>query len=160
MAFNACIWSCENTSHSHIRTTVSLRLIFLGTSPGSSIPRMAIALIYDHVGTNPTVVSEWLSTHIWHGRNQSSHHDRMAHPLHLTMERTNPLTMTEWLSPYIWPWKEPILSPCQNGSRTHHFPLGKILIWRTPNFSLKYSKFTLANGFVNTSTICLSIATY
>ena len=38
-----------------------------------------------------------LSTHIYHGRNQSSHHDRMAQPLHLTMEGTNPLTMLEWL---------------------------------------------------------------
>ena len=46
------------------------------------------------------------------------------------MEGSNPITMTEWLSPYIWPthqngywsqqlcltWKEPILSPWQNGS--------------------------------------------
>ena len=59
----------------------------------------------DHVGTNPTVISEWLSTHIWHGRN------------------LNPLTMTEWISPYIWPWKELNPLPCQNGSRSHHFPL-------------------------------------
>ena len=29
-------------------------------------------------------------THIWHGRNQSSHHERMAHPLHLTYS-------SEWL---------------------------------------------------------------
>ena len=76
---------------------------------------MEIALISDHVGTNPIVISEWLSTHICHGRNQYSHHERMAQPLHLTyssewlwisalisnMEGTNPLTMTEWLSPYI-----------------------------------------------------------
>ena len=59
---------------------------------------MAISLIFDHVGTNPTVISEWLSTHIWHGKNQSSHYDRMAQPLHLTMEGTNPLTMLEWLT--------------------------------------------------------------
>ena len=72
---------------------------------------MEIALTSDHVGTNPTVISEWLSTHIIHGRNQSSHHDRMAQPLHLTcssewlwisalisvMEETNPLTMLEWI---------------------------------------------------------------
>ena len=38
-----------------------------------------------------------LSTHISHGRNQSSHHDGMAQSLHLTMEGTNPLTMSEWL---------------------------------------------------------------
>ena len=57
---------------------------------------MATALISDHVGTNPTVTSKWLSTHISnHGRNQSSHHDRMAQPLHLTMEVTNPLNMSE-----------------------------------------------------------------
>ena len=49
---------------------------------------MEIALISDHVGTNPIVISEWLSTHICHGRNQSSHHERMAQPLHLTMEGT------------------------------------------------------------------------
>ena len=84
---------------------------------------------------------------------ESSHHDRMAQPLYLTcssewlwisalksdMEGTNPLTMIEWLSPYIWPWKEPILSPCQNGSRTHHFPLEGISISWTPSFSLKHS---------------------
>ena len=103
------IRSCENTSHSHIRMALSPRPSIPGTSPGSSIPIMAISLISDHVGTNPTVISEWLSTHIWHGRNQSSHHDRMAQPLHLTcssewlwisilisvMEGTNPLTMTD-----------------------------------------------------------------
>ena len=59
---------------------------------------MEIALIPDHVGTNPTVMSEWLSTHILHGRNQSSHHERMAQPLHLTMEGTSPLTMSKWLT--------------------------------------------------------------
>ena len=150
-------------------------------------------LIYDHAGTNPTITSEWLSTYIWHARNQSYHHDRMAQHLHMTMEGTNPLTMSEWLSvpnwgflvtdqvppfshrmasaltsdhgraqpapmlewpnPYIWPWKEPILSPCQNGSWTHHFPFEGTSIWRTPSFSLKYSNFTLANGLVNTSAI-------
>ena len=68
-----------------------------GNSPSNSIPRMEIALIFDHVGTNPIFISEWLSTHIFHGRNQSSHHDRKAQPLHLTMEGTNPLTMSEWL---------------------------------------------------------------
>ena len=38
-----------------------------------------------------------LSTHICHGRNQSSHHDKMDQPLHLTMEGTNPITMLEWI---------------------------------------------------------------
>ena len=54
-------------------------------------------LISDNVGTNPTVTSEWIRTHIWHARNQSSHQDRMAQPLHLTMEGTNPLTMSKWI---------------------------------------------------------------
>ena len=72
------IWSCETTSHSHIRMALSLRLSILGNWPGTSIQRMAIALIFDHVGTNPTVTLEWLNTHIWHGRSQSFHHDRMA----------------------------------------------------------------------------------
>ena len=40
-------------------------------------------LTSDLVGTNPIVISEWLSTHISHVRNQSSHHERMAQPLHL-----------------------------------------------------------------------------
>ena len=48
-------------------------------------------------GTNPLAMTEWLNTHICHGRNQSSHHDRMAQPLHLTMKGTNHLTMSEWL---------------------------------------------------------------
>ena len=43
---------------------------------------MEIALISDHVGTNPTVISEWPA-------------------LISDMEGTNPLTMIEWLSPYI-----------------------------------------------------------
>ena len=89
--------------------------------------------------------------------------NRMALPLNLTyssewlwisalisdMEGTNPLTMTEWLSPYIWPWKEPILSPCQNGYGSHHFLWEEASIWRTPSLSLKYSNFNLANGFVS-----------
>ena len=91
------IWSCETTSHNHIKMALSPRLSILGNWPGTSIQRMEIALISDHVGTNPTVMLEWLNTHIWHGRNQSSHHDRMAQPLHLNMEGTNPLTMSEWL---------------------------------------------------------------
>ena len=77
------IWSCESTSHSNIRMAPSPRLSFPGNWPGTSIQRMAIALIYDHVGTNTTVTSKWLA-------------------LISDMERTNPLTMTKWLSPYIW----------------------------------------------------------
>ena len=74
------------------------RLSIPSNWPSTSIQRMAVDLISDHVGTNPTVILEWINTHIWHGRNQSSHHDRMAQPLHLTMEGTNPLTMSEWLT--------------------------------------------------------------
>ena len=75
------------------------------------------------------------------------------------MEGTNPLTLAEWLIPYIWPthqnglriqrsyltWKEPILSPWQNGSAltsdhgrnqsSHHvrMALGLIIsLWRKP----------------------------
>ena len=84
----AHIWSCRNTSYSHIRMAISPRPSIPGNWLGTSIPRMSIALISNHVGTNPIVISKWLSTYIWHGSNQSSHHDRMAHPLHLTMERT------------------------------------------------------------------------
>ena len=58
--------------------------VFQVTDQAPMIPRMAIALISDQVGSNHTVISEWLNTHIWHGRNQSSHHDRMAQPLYLT----------------------------------------------------------------------------
>ena len=52
--------------------------------------------------------------------------------------------MSKMLSTYIWPWEEPILPPCQKGIWTHHFPLERTSIWRTPSFSLKYSNFTLA----------------
>ena len=38
------IWSCENTSHSHIRTALNPRLSFPGTSLGNSIPRMETSL--------------------------------------------------------------------------------------------------------------------
>ena len=68
----------------HQNGSLSPRLSVPSNWPGTSIPRMAF------------------STHIWHGRNQSYHHDRMAQPLHLTMEGTNPLTMSEWNCTYIW----------------------------------------------------------
>ena len=59
------IWSCENTSHSHIRMALSPRLIFPGNWLGASIQRMAIALISDQVGTHPSITSEWPCAHIW-----------------------------------------------------------------------------------------------
>ena len=60
---------------------------------------MAIALIYDHVGTNPIVISECLSTHIYHERNQSSHHDRMAMELITFPWRKPPLSGEHQASP-------------------------------------------------------------
>ena len=121
--FCTYIWSCGNTSHSHIR--------------------MASALTYDHVGTHPTVTSEWILqlylimwehileshqngsyTYIWSCRNTSHSHIRMAstlisdhvgtHPtvtsewllhLYLTMGGTNPTSMSEWLSDSSLPFR-------------------------------------------------------
>ena len=94
----AHIWSCKTTSYNRIRKALRPRPSIPGNWPCTSIPRMVISLTSDHVVTNLTVISKWFSTHIWDGRNQSSHHDRMVQPLHLTMEGTNPLTMSEWLT--------------------------------------------------------------
>ena len=58
------IWSCRNQSYSHIRMALSPRPSIPGNWSGTSIQRMAIVLISDHVGTNSTVISEWLNTHI------------------------------------------------------------------------------------------------
>ena len=43
------------------------------------------ALTSNHVGTNPTIATEWLCTYIWSCRNQSYNHLRMALHLHLIM---------------------------------------------------------------------------
>ena len=108
---------------------------------------MAIALT--------SVLDRMASTHIYHGREKPYHNDRMAQPLHLTyssewiwisalisdMEETNPLTMTKWL------WVSSL-------------SLGGNLDLENTSFSLKYSNFSLANGFVNTLAIYSSIATY
>ena len=91
------IWSCRNQSYSHIKMALSPRLSYLVTDQAPPFQEWHSMLTSIHVGTNPIFTSEWLSTHIWHGRNQSSHHDRMAEPLHLTMEGTNHVTMSEWL---------------------------------------------------------------
>ena len=98
---------------------------------------------------NPLTMIEWISPYIWPAH-QNGYASQQSY---LTWKELNPLIMTEWLSPYIWP-------TCQNVFGTHHFPLEETSIWRTPSFSLKYSNFTLANGFINTSTICSSVATY
>ena len=66
------IWSCRNQSYSPIRMAPSPRLSYLVTDQAPPFPEWNSSLNSDHVGTNPTVTSEWLSTHIWHGRNQSS----------------------------------------------------------------------------------------
>ena len=52
------IRSCKTTSYSCIRKARSPRPSILDNWPGTSIPRMATALISNHVGTNPTVISE------------------------------------------------------------------------------------------------------
>ena len=49
------------------------------------------------IALTSVLLNRMASTHIYHGRKQSSHHDRMAQPLHLTMEGTNPVTMSEWI---------------------------------------------------------------
>ena len=79
-----------------------------------------------------------------HRRNQSYIYVRKALHLHFTMRGTHPSFMLEGIYTYIWPWEEHIPHSCQKGSRTHHFPLKGTSIWRTKNFSLKYSYFTLA----------------
>ena len=57
---------------------------------------MVVALTSDHVGTNPTVTSEWPA-------------------LTSDMEGNNPLTMTEWQHPlYVIKW-EHIFQSHQNG---------------------------------------------
>ena len=65
----------------------------------------------------------------------------MAQPLHLTMEGTNPLTMSEW----IW-----VSSPSLGGN----------LDLENTKLLPEVLELSLANGFVNTSAICSSVATY
>ena len=105
------IWSCENTSHGHIRTTLSPKTEFSwyltrqlhsknGNSPSiwscrnqsySHIRQENPTLTSDHVGTHPTTLSKRPSTHIWQ-------------------------PMSEMPSTYIWPCEEPILCTCRKGS--------------------------------------------
>ena len=56
------------------------------------------ALTFDHVGANPTVISEWICTYIWSCGNQSHSHIRINLHLYLTMEGTDPITMSEGLT--------------------------------------------------------------
>ena len=80
MLKRACtqIESSRNQSYSHIRMAPSPRLSYLVTDQVPPFQEWHSVLTFDNVGTNPTVTSEWIRTHIWHGRNQSSHHDRMS----------------------------------------------------------------------------------
>ena len=69
----------------HLENGSSLHLTYLSewtALTSDLLVRKEIALTSDHVGTNPTVTSEWPA-------------------LISDMEGTNPLTMTERLSPYI-----------------------------------------------------------
>ena len=130
------IWSCENTSHSNIRTTLCPRLSFPSTSPGSSIQRMKTTLISDQVRTHPSITSEWPCTHIWSCKTTYYNHIRKALSPRPSIPSNWPGTSIPRMafSAYIWwcrnqsyshiimarqsylTWKEPILSPWQNGS--------------------------------------------
>ena len=94
------------------------------------------ALISDHVGTNPIIISERNAQHshltMWehipqncqkgptltfdHARNQSSTHVKKDLHLHSTMRGTNPSYMLKGLCTYIRPCEEPIQPTCQKGS--------------------------------------------
>ena len=102
-------WSCGSQSHSHIRKSLNLHLIMWEPIPQSY--QNGYVLTYDHVGANPTVISEWL--------------------LHLTMEGTNPITMSEGICTYIWPCKELIQHTCQKGSilTSDHVGTHPIVTW-------------------------------
>ena len=47
-----------------VRMAPSPRLSYLVTDQVPPFPEWNLALTSDHVGTNPTVTSEWISTHI------------------------------------------------------------------------------------------------
>ena len=129
--------------------------------------RRALHLHLPMRGTNPACMSEGLFTHIWSCRNQSYSHIRMALSPRLSFPGN-------WLgasiprmafNAYIWScrnqhyshirmaqhshltWKEPILSPWQNGlaltpdhgrnQSSHHVRMAHRLItslWRKPRF--------------------------
>ena len=58
-----------------------------GNSPGTSIPRMEIALISENVGTNPIVISEWLLVldQVFLVTNQAPPFQEWQQPLYLIM---------------------------------------------------------------------------
>ena len=73
--------------------------------------RMETTLIFDQVGTHPSVTSEWPCTHIWSCENTSHSHIKMALHLYLTMGETHPKTMSKKICIYIW--------SCGNTSLSH-----------------------------------------
>ena len=79
----------------HVEKAQHLYLIMWEQIPQSH--QIGSALIYDHVGTHPTITSEWICTYIWPCEAQpSTMLERPTH-LYLTMEGTNPITMSEGL---------------------------------------------------------------
>ena len=82
------------------------RLIFPGNWPGASIPRMAISLTF-------VLLDRMAITHIWHGRNESSHHVRMALNPKLRIPGNWPGASIQRMafSTYIW--------SCRNQSYSH-----------------------------------------
>ena len=115
---------------------LSLRLSFPCNWPGASIPKMETTLIFNQVGTNPSITSEWPCAHIWSCNTTSYSCIRKALiPISIipgNWPGTSILRME--FNAYIWScsnqsyshirmdqhsyltWKEPILSPWQNGS--------------------------------------------
>ena len=73
-------WSCGNTSYHHIRISLHLFMIMWEHIPQSH--QNGSTLISGHVGTHPTITSEYLCTYIW--------------PC-----GTNPLTMSKGHNTYI-----------------------------------------------------------
>ena len=118
------IWVRGNTSLGHIRMALNPKLRIPSTSPGSFIPRMAIALISDQVGTHPSITSEWPCAHIWSCRNTSYSHIRMALSLRLSIP-------SNWLGSSILP---------ENGIRTY--------IWSSGNTSLNHIRMAMCSHMI------------
>ena len=147
------------------RISQHLHLTMGGTHLRTMSERHAHHLHLTMGGRHPKPISEWPNTHI------QPHLVRKALHLHLTSSckkgsaLTSDLIMLERHCTYIQPHyvrKALHLHPtssCQKGQWAHQFPLEGISIWRTPSFSLEYSKFTLANGLVSTSALCFSVLT-
>ena len=114
----AHIWSCKTTSYNRLRKALSPRPSIPGNTPRRSIPRMEIALIFDHVETNPTVISKWPSVPNWAflvtdqvppfkewqlikwERIPQSHEN--GHALISDHVKTHPTIISEWPSALDW----------------------------------------------------------